>query len=309
MRATNSLARWGLAACLVGSAGLVQAQETGFVKDFKLRGGYALSSKDHLRPWSQGFGLNLGWAAGSIGKFGLELGYTYKTGDTYFTQADGSMVTASPTTTDHTPGGVAMLTDPFWADMSKSAEDKRNEFSGFTLRLSYQNKINENWEYQAGLQLGGKFKHQYVGDVRSGASWGSRVVNGVTEYGYYGAGWGGDWSGPSANSWRDLYNGTPVEGGVNVTPYLGVSYNFDKDSSLEMNVVFLRYTAIEYKHYAGTGVDSTGAPGSGYDPGYPGWGYPPHGRVSSSDAIFPYDKLEKNNRMVPHIEFAYVFHF
>lgn len=271
MRATNSLARWGLAACLVGSVGLVQAQETGFVKDFKLRGGYALSSKDHLRPWSQGFGLNLGWAAGSIGKFGLELGYFYKTGDPYFTLADGSRVEAGR--------------NPYVATLSKSADDKRNEFSGFTARLSYQNKLTEKWEYQVGLQLGGKFKHQYVGDHR-------------------GESWGGDWSGPSPAmnaSWRELYNGTPVEGGLNVSPYLGMSYNFDKDSTLEMNVLLLRYKSIEYKHYAGTA--------SHLDPGYGGWSYPPHGPVSSSDAVFPYDYLEENNRMVPHIEFAYVFHF
>lgn len=283
MRATNSLARWGLAACLVGSVGLVQAQETGFVKDFKLRGGYALSSKDHLRPWSQGFGLNLGWAAGSIGKFGLELGYFYKTGDPYYTLADGSRVGAG--------------LDAYDARLAKSADDKRNEFSGFTARLSYQNKLTEKWEYQVGLQLGGKFKHQYVGDHRS--------VNlpdpGAPTDPNRHIGWGGDWQGVSSGSWRELYNGTPVEGGLNVSPYLGMSYNFDKDSALEMNVLLLRYKSIEYKHYAGTA--------SHMDPGYPGWAYPPHGPVSSSDAVFPYDYLEENNRMVPHIEFAYVFHF
>lgn len=270
MRATNSLARWGLAACLVASAGLVQAQETGFFKDFKLRGGYAPTSKDHLRPWMQGFGLNLGYSAGSIGKFGLELGYMYKTGDPYYTLADGSRVP-----TDWQP-----YLGP--ADLSKSADDKRNELSGFTVRLSYEYKLTDTWSFDGGLQIGGKFKHQYVGDHRS-------------------AGWGGDWSGPAANSWRDVYNGTPVEGGANISPFFGASYAIDKDSSLEMNLLLLRYNAIEYKHFAGTGSD--------YDPGYPGWAYPPHGPVSASDARFPYDKLEKSSRMVPHIEFAYVFHF
>lgn len=269
MRATNSLARWGLAACLVGSASLVQAQETGFTKEFKLRFGYAMTPKDHLRGEAEGFGLNLGWGMGTAGKIALELGYFYKTGDNFYTLADGSKLPAA---------GF----EPYIADLSKSAEDKRNEFSGFAVRLSYQNKLDEKWDWQAGLQMGAKFKHQYVGDVRS-------------------TNWGGDWNPASADSWRDLYNGTPVEGGLNISPYLGVNYNFDKDSSLEMNILFLRYNAIEYKHYAGTA--------SSYDPGYPGWSVPPYGRVSSSSTVWQYDRLEENSRMVPHIEFAYVFHF
>ena len=223
MRATNSLARWGLAACLVASASLVQAQETGFTKDFKLRFGYAPSPKDHLRGESEGLGLNLGYAMGGAGKVALELGYFYKTGDNYYTLPDASLKNAG-------------LTTPMVTSLSQSAEDKRNEFSGFAVRLSYQNKLAGDWDYQGGLQFGAKFKHQYVGDVRGGWSAGST----------------------SASDWRDLYNGTPVNGGMNVSPYLGASYRFDKDSSLEMNVLFLRYEAIEYKHYAGTAAVNDG---------------------------------------------------
>lgn len=253
MRATNSLARWGLAACLIGgSAGLLQSQDTGFSKDLKIRLGYATSTKDDLRHYYQGFGLNLGYGVGP-GKIGLELGYFYNTGDPYITTPDATRISA---------GLQAVNT-------ARMIEDKRNELAGFTVRASWQQKINETWDWQAGLQIGTKFKHQYVADVQSDTT-------------------------STGTAWRDLYNGTPQEGGFNVSPYAGVNWKIDKDSSFEINVMLLRYKAIEYRHYAGTGsYDSAGT-----TPG-----------VSDPTVPWPYDKLEKNDRLVPHLEIAYVFHF
>jgi len=253
MRATNSLARWGLAACLAGSVGLLQAQDTGFSKDFKIRLGYAPSTKDNLRGSYQGFGLNLAYGVGP-GKIGAEFGYLYKTGDPYITAADGSMATAN--------GGQTMST-------TKNLEDKRNELSGFTVRLSWQQKINETWDWQAGLQLGTQFKHQYVADVQSDST-------------------------TSGTAWHDTYQGVPREGGLNASPFVGLSWNVDKDSSFEFNLMFLRYNAIEYHHYAGTGAYyQSGTQVGMNDPTVP----------------FPYDKLEKSSRVVAHLEIAYVFHF
>lgn len=265
MRATNSLARWGLAACLVGSVGLLQAQESGFGMALKARTGYAPETKDNLRRAFQGFGLNLDYGVGA-GRVGLELGYFYKTGDPYVTTPDASKV----------PAGQQPI------DTTKAVEDKRNEFSGFTVRLSYQQAINSSWDWQAGIQMGGRFKHQYVGDARS-------------------QNFGENWGAAAANSWDDLYNGTPSQGGLNVSPYVGVSWKIDKDSAFEINVLFQRYTALEYHHYAGTATEYGGA--------YPGWSQPPYGPVNTLTSSFPYDYIDKTDRTVPQLEFAYVFKF
>lgn len=252
MRATNSLARWGLAACLVvGSAGLLKAQDTGFSHDFKLRLGYTPSSKDHLRGDYQSFGWNFNYGVGA-GKVGFELGYMYMTGDPYITAPDESRI----------PAGYAPV------DPAKVVEDKRNELSGFTVRLTWAQKLSDEWDWQAGLQVGPKFKHQYVADVHSTAE---------------------------GTTWEDTYNGTPVKGGFsNLSPFGGVTWKLDTDSSLELNLMLLRYDAIEYHHYAGTGTYYRGGTQDG---------------LNDPKAGFPYDKLDKHSRMVPHFEIAYVFHF
>jgi len=255
MIGANNLVRWGLAACLCASFCPLRSQETGFSKEFKFRLGYTPSPKDHLRAPYTGFGLNVGYGIG-VGRVGLELGYFYKTGDNYITQADASKLPA---------GQLPMNPD-------KSVEDKRNQLAGFSVRASFSRSFAENLRWQAGLQFGGGFKHQYVGDSQS-TPWDTA-------------------SGDTA--WRDFYTGVPVEGGLNPSPYGGVTWKVDKDSSVEFNLVLLNYKSIEYHHYIGTA--------SLYDTGDPG-------RRSSLGAIFPQDSLEKRSRLLPHAEIAYVFHF
>jgi len=250
MRATNSLARWGLAACLVGSVMGLRAQDTGFSSDFKLRLGYAPSVKDNLRAYYQGFGWNINYGL-SAGKIGLELGYLYNTGDPYITTPDASKVPATAQSVDWT----------------KAVEDKRNELSGFNVRLSWTQKLTEGLDWQAGLQIGTQFKHQYVSTVQSDAT-------------------------KTGTSWNDSYNGVPRKGNF-ISPYAGISWNIDTDSSLEFNAMFLRYDAIEYHHYAGTGVYELND----------------DGKYWNNSSPWKYDKLDSKSRMVPHLEIAYVFHF
>ncbi len=254
IKATN-MVRWGLVACLCGSLLPLRSQETGFSKEFKFRLGYTPSPKDHLRAPYTGFGLNLAYGIG-VGTVGLELGYFYKTGDNYITQPDDSRLTAG-----QSPMNPA-----------KSVEDKRNQLAGFSVRTAFSRGLAESWRWQAGLQFGGAFKHQYVGDTQS-TPWDA---------------------GSGAAGWRDFYLGTPTKGGLNPTPFGGVTWKADKDSSVELNVVFLNYQAIEYHHYSGTGTAYTNGATGPY---------------SSPGALFPYDSLEKKRRIVPHLEIAYVFHF
>lgn len=255
MIGANSLVRWGVVACLCGALSPLQSQETGFSKEIKFRLGYTPSPKDHLRGPYSGFGLNLGYGIG-VGRVGLELGYFYKTGDTYITQPDASRL----------PAGLLPM------EPAKSVEDKRNELSGLSVRASFSRTFAADWRWQAGLQMGTKFKHQYVGDAESSP-----------------------WDTASGNAaWRDFYLGVPEQGGLNPSPFGGVIWKVDKDSSLEINLMLLTYKSIEYHHYVGTG--------SSYDTDAPG-------RRSSAGATFPLDSLEKHSRIIPHIEIAYVFHF
>ncbi len=254
IKATNVL-RGGLVACLCGALTSAQAQDTGFSKDFKFRLGYAPTPKDHLRAPLTGFGLNLGYGIG-VGRVGLELGYFYKTGDNYISRPNDSALTGTQ---------LPM-------NLAKSVEDKRNQLAGFSVRASFSRKFSERWRWQAGLQFGGTFKHQYVGDTQS-TPWDV---------------------GSGSAGWRDFYLGTPTKGGLNPTPFGGMSWKADKDSSIELNLLLLNYQAIEYQHYAGTGtVYTSGASGP----------------YASTSTNFPLDSLVKKSRVVPHLEIAYVFHF
>jgi len=141
----------------------VQAQEAGFYKDLKIRLGYTPKAEDHLHQSSISYGLNLGYAA-PFGKLAVELGYNYKAGDPYL-----QPVSEAP------PAALSPVNQPL------SGDSRRNGVEGFALRLSFQQAINEDWEWQAGLMLGGtQFKHEYVGDVQ-----------------------GENWTSGNLNSWRD----------------------------------------------------------------------------------------------------------
>lgn len=248
-----------LAAAL--AVGALHAQETGFYKDVKIRLGYGLQTQDNLRASALGFGLNLGWATPAA-KWAVEIGYYYKTGDQYMAGPNGTL-----------PEGLTPL------DPAAFGDSRRNSLDGLALRLSYQRSINEDWQWQAGLMVGGtKFKHEYVGQAQS-------------------QGWASGSGDPG--SWLDTWNGTPTKGGMKISPYAGVTWNLGPVSSLEFNVMLLNYTALDYVHYAGTGTYELSTV-SGADPNA--------GRISPNNA-FPGDALNSRNRLVPHLEVGYVFHF
>lgn len=190
------------------------AQEAGFTKDLKVRLGYGLQSKDELRQSSLGFGLNLGYGT-PVGRFCAELGYYYKTGDSYFPAVKGKA-----------PAPLSPV------DLANSGDSRRNQLDGFSLRLSYERRLTREWSWQVGLMAGGtRFKHEYFGDMRSTG-----------------------WTSTNADSWRDTYSGTRTEGGFKVSPYAGFSWTMTAHSSLEFNLLLLNYSALEHVHHPGTGV-------------------------------------------------------
>jgi hypothetical protein len=245
------------------------AQETpdasGFSKALKIRMAYGLKTEDHLRPASIGLGFNVAYGS-AAGSFGVEMGYYYKTGDQYIEPIQGSA-----------PAPLSAV------NPDKSGDSRRNQLDGFALRFSFQRAINEDWGWHAGVMLGGtRFTHEYVGDVE-----------------------GANWTSANANSWRDTYSGTPVEGGMKPSPYAGVSMKVTSISSLELNLMLLNYKAINYVHRPGTA-----APVNGTTNPYP----IPSDTTSNPGGLsghnaFPGDELEKKSRLVPHLELAYVFRF
>jgi len=245
--------------CAAALPGLAQAQEKGFYKDLKLRLAWAPSTKDDLRQSSTGLGLNLGYSTGET-NYAVELGYYSKGGDSFTKTVNGDA-----------PAGLSSV------DPSLSGDSRRNSLDGFSLRVTLDRKLMENWRWHAGLMLGGtRFKHEYVGDVRSQ-----------------------DWNAANLTSWRDTYSGTPTEGGLKPSPFAGVSWAATSISSLELSLMLLNYTALDYVHNPGTGTYALDTnPAS--DPGA--------GRIAPHNE-FPADRLQKSNRLVPHLEIAYVFHF
>lgn len=237
------------------------AQEAGeFAKAFKIRTGYGLSTKDNLRASDIGVGFEVSYGL-AAGRIGLEAGWFYKDGDQFIKPVDGQA-----------PSPLSPV------NLDASGDSRKNTLEGFSVRLSFTQDFLQDWSWQAGLMLGGtRFKHEYVGDVQ-----------------------GADWHATNADSWRDLYYGTPSEGGIKVSPYLGVAWRVGDHSSLEFNALFLNYSALDYVHHPGT-ASSYALDSNPYSDSTVG-------RISQDNA-FPLDTLEKKNRLIPTLEFAYVFHF
>jgi hypothetical protein len=236
--------------------------QSGFSKDLKIRTAYGLQTTDHLRASSIGVGFNVAYGS-AAGKYGLELGYYYKTGDDYIEPVLGDA-----------PAPLSPV------NLSRSGDSRRNQLDGFSLRLSFQRAIDEDWDWHTGLMVGGtRFRHEYVGDVE-----------------------GQNWNGGNPQSWRDTYSGTPDSGGMKVSPYAGVSVKISEFSSLEFNLMLLSYSSISYVHHPGTAV-GTGNP---YPVPTDLGGNP--GGLGAHNA-FPGDSLDKRNHLVPHLELAYVLRF
>lgn len=207
-----SLRNLALPMALLGmGAGVAQAQEGGLFSEFKLRTGIALtksvsseanSGNDHLTSRMLGGGLTLGYQFGKH-SVSAELGYQYKPGDQYLVD-----VTGSPRTLG--------LNAP---DPAYSVDSRRNSLSGVTLRLSYEQSLDAEWSLRGGLQLGGgRYRHEYIGDVSDGSTY------------------------------ENTYNGTPTKSSMPLSPFLGFGYRFNPGSSLELNLVSLAYKSITNVH-------------------------------------------------------------
>jgi len=244
MSATNSLARWCWAALAFGTLGL-QAQDAGISTAFKIRGLLSRTSKDQgMTNGVFGHGLELGYGFGfeagydlGAGKITGELGYSVASGDAYL----GDLSQMQRSTSDTV------------INSSKSFESRKNKIDGLTFRLGYEAPLTTELSWRAGLQIGGtKFTHQVIGNI-----------NGT--------------SGATSAPFSEAYVYVGRSNKLAPSPFGGLTYAFDTTSSLEVGVLLLQYTSLDYHHVANTNSR--------------------------------FDTVDEKKRVVPNFEFAYVFRF
>lgn len=229
--------------------------------EVKIRTAFGGGQRDMLRGGMLGFGFNLSGST-AWGNLGFELGYSYKTGDQYIGLPQAAVAGMAP------------------VDTRNSAERKANDLQGLAARLSLTRPLGwEGWSWQAGLMIGGaRFRQEMVGDCRS-TPWGATAT-------------------PLATTWRDTYNATPEEGGFKTSPFLGAKYRVNHSSSLELNLLVLNYTAVDYLHLPGSGTYTMGQNAQGTNIG-----------MISTHNGFAADRLARSTRWWPHLELGWTWHF
>lgn len=229
--------------------------------EVKIRTATGGASRDNLRGQTLGFGFNLTTPI-SAGEVGVELGYNYKTGDRYLGAMQGAVAGMAP------------------VDARNSGEFKNNDLQGFALRLTLSRPLPwESWSWHAGLMVGGaKFRQEMVGDSRSNP-WGATAT-------------------PLNTTWRDTYNATPESGGFKTSPLAGAKYRVNRSSSVEINLLLLNYTTVDYIHLPGSGTYTMGQNAQGTNIG-----------MISTHNGFAGDYLAKQTRWWPHVELGWTWHF
>ena len=155
-----------------------------------------------------------------------------------------------------------------------SINSEKNKLEGMLLRLGYGAALATTWEWKAGLQLGGaKFTNQAIGFVTDGTIDAGGNLNNA--------------------SYLDTFATTNSKTTLAISPFAGVVHHLDAYSSLEFGLLLLNYKTFLYNHVAGTEATNPANP----DPAYV-WG--------GHDAQ---DTYVQKNRLTPHFEVAYVFHF
>lgn len=139
----------GLVTCLLSTAPVLLAQESGFEGALKFRGAFQVAStKDNLSPALMGAGFELGYPT-SAGILAGELGLFYKPGSQYLK--------------DLGQGGLASGAG---LDRSNSVDSRKSELNGYYLRLSWEKPLT-CISVRAGLQVANaRFREEYIGDLQ-----------------------------------------------------------------------------------------------------------------------------------------------
>jgi hypothetical protein len=238
-----------LAALLALASCASFAQDSGFDVKLNTRAGIELSSNpDNLQQRMFGLGIEVGYAL-AFGKLSAEVGYQYKPGNQYLTDVMATRLS--------TAFGDYPVIDPTF-----SVDSKKNRVAGIYGRLTYEMPFsNSKWSAKVGVQVGGaQFRQEYIGQT----------------YGW--------WDDASITAdYLDSYVGQLQKTAMAVSPFIGMNYRIDPNSSVSVELISIAYTSINYNHIA--------ASTSGYN--------------TRNDPHF--ETTQSQSR--PHLVVGYSFHF
>lgn len=209
--------------CLVAlgamlSAGVVQAQETGWGSGLNLRAGSAVgSTNDQIRRQMLGFGIEGRYALSAKSAFFGELGFLYFAGEDFVKPLPAQ--------------GYVTYTGVLGALSATTSVDRRkNDLQGASLRLGYRSAIlDTGWNWQAGLSLDRLKSRQEVSGVL-------RPAGSTSTTGYEGLAV------------------TPENAKIAPGFFAGVTTNFGEGFTLQVNVVNVGFSQVNWVPYTYTAV-------------------------------------------------------
>ena len=289
-----------LLAVALGTLPMMAQDDPGFDVLFKARVGYGMKAAETFNRQVIGFGVEVGYT-NSIGRFAAELGFQRKSGDRYlykfYERGDalpGTFVLppldadryANPDPTTYTNFPNYYLTNE--GGPVSPGDVRRDEFSGMTLRLSYERMINESWLWRAGVQLfGTRYWEEHRGNViyRNPAQANDPAAFNPPDHA----------TAPNryvGQHITDVYAGRQHISDVSPSPYIGIAFKSGGNNRFELNLIGLSYTRVEYIHVAGTGSPVSG-----------------HNNAWNPGNFISRDYTKEHSTMLPHIEVAYGFRF
>ena len=242
MRARQTLARCCLVACACGALGL-HAQDSQFTSAFKIKGLLSRpSTEDGLTNNVIGRNLELGMGFGLEG--GMKIGKGMITAEVGYQFLTGDEFLAPVNNLTGSTGTTTI-------DATQSVQSRKNKLEGMYLRVGYEGTVHEDLTWRAGLQFGGNtFTHQVIGNTVG------------TDNG---------------KPYADSYFFVGSKSTLNPSPYFALNFKINESSSIEVGLLLLEYTALNYQHVANSN--------------------------NANDAI------GQNNKVLPNIEVGYAFHF
>ena len=166
--------------------------------------------------------------------FGFEMNYTHSWGrvgvELGYLYKPGNQYNSDVTTFPLAPEAAPIVP-------ADSTDSRKNSLAGLTLRLSYEKNLpSSDYFLRAGLEFGSlKYRQEYIGDVTDD------------------------------NAYEDTYNGSVNKTKISVSPYVGIGYNINPTSALELNLVLQGYQAANYVHVAGSVSGSYGGGNTAMD--------------------------------------------
>ena len=224
-----------------------QAEDNAFFGGVKMRGGLQVAPREDKLMPYYGGAAYEAGYQFGFGRLSAEFGILYKPGRNYM--LDLTQMENVHSSPIH---------------LGYSVDSRKNLLNGMTFRTVYE-KPMDAFSLKGGLQFGFlKFRQEIVAEIRSTAG-----------------------TLPNNPLWKDTYNVVQDRGGLSISPFVGISMPVLTNNYVEVNLMFLNYTAVHYYHVAGTAEAQSPA----------------------QNAHTTKDYTKEDSRFVPTIEVAFGFRF